>query len=337
MRKVRLLATLTPSMPHFNRFATDERLSGIRINSAMMELDELDNEFSAVERIYAKKHVPLFYDIKGRQLRIREVFPKTDHIELKLNHNISVSDDVPVLFKGGEDMAVLSHIATNCDNEQTLVFHPGAPHFNVKSGESICIRDDSFVVNGDTFPQYEIEKIQRVKASGLFTKYVLSYVESQNDLNQFRSLVGNDVDVIAKIESRPGLNWVESGWKPQPRTRLMAARGDLYLEVKKPHEILNAMKLIIKKDPNAIVGSRILLSCVNRDIPDAVDFSELAWLYDIGYNTMMLCDDLCIREERLSRAVNVFDAFRNSYCQNGEKSDHSQWPDLFQWFRRKSN
>ncbi len=38
----------------------------------------------------------------------------------------------------------------------------------------------------------------------------------------------------------------------------MAARGDLYVEINTPHDILNATKLIIEKDPEAIVGSRML-------------------------------------------------------------------------------
>lgn len=93
----------------------------------------------------------------------------------------------------------------------------------------------------------------------------------------------------------------------------MAARGDLYVEVDKPHEILNAMKLIIKKDPEAFVGSRILLSVINP-VPECHDFSDLAWLYDIGYRKMMLCDEICLKEELLNRAVSVLDAFRKSYA-----------------------
>jgi hypothetical protein len=32
-----------------------------------------------------------------------------------------------------------------------------------------------------------------------------------------------------------------------------------------------------------------------------------------GYKNMMLCDELCLKEELLSRAVNVFQAFKESY------------------------
>ena len=313
---IKLLVTLSPSMPHFHRFSTDKRIDGIRINSAMMELDELDNEFKAVAS--SNHTVPLWYDIKGRQLRIREVHPNGDHVELVMNHRIEVQTPTVVLFKGGEDSAILEGFREK-DGRQQLVFKPGAPKFNLKSGESICIRDKSFRIKGSTFPDYEIEKIKRVVKSGLFAKYVLSYVESNQDIEQFRQFVGPDAEIMAKIENPRGLNYVMQEFKPEPNLSLMAARGDLYIEVQRPHDILAAQRVIIRADPHACVGSRILLSCVNKAVPDAVDFSELAWLYDIGYRSMMLCDDLCIKEDRLSRAVNAFHEFRSIYAKVTER------------------
>jgi len=96
----------------------------------------------------------------------------------------------------------------------------------------------------------------------------------------------------------------------------MAARGDLYVEVNQPHDILNACKLVVSKDKEAFVGSRMLLSIIqNRHgVPSAADFSELAWLYDIGYRNFLLCDELCLKENWLGAATNAFDAFRESYC-----------------------
>ena len=47
----------------------------------------------------------------------------------------------------------------------------------------------------------------------------------------------------------------------------MAARGDLYVEVDRPHLILNAMEKIIKADPNAIAASRMLNSLKNTVEP----------------------------------------------------------------------
>jgi hypothetical protein len=75
-----------------------------------------------------------------------------------------------------------------------------------------------------------------------------------------------------------------------------------------------AQKLIAQKDPQALVGSRILLSVVTNPVPECHDFSDLAWLYDIGYRRMMLCDELCLKEPLLGTAINVFDSFRNVYA-----------------------
>jgi pyruvate kinase len=310
-RQLHLLVTLSPTMPHFKRFARDKRLSGIRVNSAMIYANEMDAELKAAAAV--PNAVPLYFDLKGRQLRIKQVYHVDKHLELELNHRISVKCPTPVLFKGGEDHALLLEVKDQGpDQPQRLVFH-GGPEFNLKPGESICIRHPSFAVLDQTFPAYEVERIKKVAACG-WTRYVLSYVESQRDIDEFRQYVGNDVEVVAKIESRKGLEWVANGYKPQNNLRLLTARGDLYLEVNRPHEMLAAQRLIVEKDPQAIVGSRILLSCCRRSIPDAVDFSELAWLFDIGYRTMMLCDDLCIDEAMLSRAINAFDAFREDYA-----------------------
>lgn len=48
-------------------------------------------------------------------------------------------------------------------------------------------------------------------------------------------------------------------------------------------------------------------------VPACADFSDLAWLYDIGYREMMLCDEICLKDVLLSAAVNTFHAFRLSY------------------------
>jgi hypothetical protein len=85
------------------------------------------------------------------------------------------------------------------------------------------------------------------------------------------------------------------------------------VELEHPHEILGAMKVLIEKDPEACVGSRMLLSVVNDPVPSCADWHELAWLYDIGYRRMMLCDELCLKDDLLSTAVNAFQAFRLSY------------------------
>lgn len=92
----------------------------------------------------------------------------------------------------------------------------------------------------------------------------------------------------------------------------MAARGDLYVEVDHPHEIIAAQRLIIEKDPDALVGSRMLLSLFNSNVPSCSDICELELLKNMGYKSFLLCDDLCKKGTALHRAVDTFTALSSS-------------------------
>lgn len=336
-----LMVTLWPSFSHFYKFANDPRISGIRLNSAMISNPELEKELRAIADIDSA--TPLYFDAKGRQARVKWVDKSNaNNLNLRLNHPISVKTPVRVLFKAGADSALLEKLD---EDGQRLIFH-GGPAYMVEPGESIHILDPSFRINGSLFTDEEKAKIEKVKAAG-FTRYFLSYVERQKDIDEFRELVGKNSIIMLKIENMRGLTFVANEFNKTDELILVAARGDLFIELEWPHHILKALELIIQKDPGACVGSRILLSVVNelrnkktieaikfvrsdefksadptrlvektllslvnRDIPSCADFCELAWLYDLGYRNMMLCDELCLYEELLDLAVSAFEAFR---------------------------
>jgi pyruvate kinase len=306
METLNLSVTLWPSFSHFGQFVRDSRVSSIRLNSAMMSMPELDEELTKIEKMKVK--TPLYYDIKGRQLRITEVLFNPNYLDIRINHPIEVDTPTVVLFKAGADHALLQKVE---EDGRRLIFL-GGPKFNVKDGESIHIRDESLIVKGPQFTDIELEKIKKVKSAG-FKHWFLSYVESQTDVDEFIKLVGDDAIVNLKIENKKGIDYVENTFVKKKNINLVAARGDLYVEVDKPHEILDVVKLIVNKDPEAIVGSRLLLSVITDPVPSCADFHELAWLTDIGYKNFLLCDELCLHGNLLNRAVNVFDAFKNYY------------------------
>ncbi len=310
MANIDLMVTLWPTFPHFPRFAHDMQLSGIRLNSAMMSNPELEKELATIAK--TKPTVPLFFDVKGRQLRIASVNFNPNYLDITLNHPISVAvsatSPLPVLFKAGADGAMLERVE---EDGRRLIFR-GGPHYMVRPGESLHIRHPSLVVKGPLFTDEELLKIEKVKAAG-FKRYYLSYVEEQSDVDQFLELVGKDCQVYLKIESKKGLEFVARKFRKRPNLVLVAARGDLYVEIDRPHEIMAALKLIIEKDPEAQAGSRILLSVVQEPVPSAADFLELAWMYDKGYRSMLLCDELCLKEDLLSTAIRAFADFKKSY------------------------
>lgn len=339
MSDLDLLVTLWPSFEHFPRFANDSRLAGIRLNSAMMNNPELENELELIRSL--NPSVPLYFDVKARQLRVEDVSDNKDHLDLKLNHPIEVEAPVMVLFKAERDAALLERVE---DGGRRLIFR-GGPTYMVHPGESLHIRHPSLRVHGELFTDAELRKIETVKKAG-FTLFFLSFVENNRDIEQFQELVGKDVEIRLKIENERGLDFVAREFRKQPNLILIAARGDLYVEIDRPHHMIEALKLIIAKDPQASVASRILLSVVydqimdniklilakdpdasidsrmllsmvNDPIPACADFLELAWLYDIGYRDMMLCDEICFSESLLAIALNAFESFRQTYAMSG--------------------
>lgn len=356
--KPELLVTLWPSFPHYRGFSRDSRLAGIRLNSAMMTAPELDAELEKIRMNPGR--VPLWYDIKGRQPRIIEVIPNEDHLDLRLNHAVEVRTPCPVILKGGADHALLDHLE---EDGRRLVFR-GGPRYQVKAGESLYLRDPNLRIKGDILTPDEIAKIEKVRAAG-FKRWFLSYVEQQSDLDRFQELVGKDAEIWLKIESMAGLRFVSEQFRKRDNLVLVAARGDLYVEIDKPHRIGQALRLIVDKDPKACVASRIMLSVVDKTadtetlwryrdaddnefylsqptesgwvrspltgealqmtpektylgankivcnpVPSCADFLELEWLWWFGYRRMMLCDEMCLREDLLTTCVNAFDAWR---------------------------
>lgn len=307
-----LMVTMCPGFGHFYKFANDQRVDSVRFNSAMITLPELDNELAILTSKPPK--APVYYDVKGRQMRILKVETVDSNLVLTINHPIYVDTPTVVLFKAGADVAMLDHIEETEDG-QRLVFS-GGPAYNLVPGESLHIRDKSFKnLRGSTkedsvFTVLEQEKIKKVKAAGI-NKFFLSYVENQQDVDLFQEMVGEDAEIWLKIESIEGLKYVQNSFKKRDNLVLVAARGDLFVELDQPHHMIEALRLIINKDPEACVGSRLLLSIVDSPVPSCADLLEIAWLHDIGYRRMLLCDEICLKENLLASAVAVFNGVKH--------------------------
>ena len=107
------------------------------------------------------------------------------------------------------------------------------------------------------------------------------------------------------------MSYVKNQWAGE--SRLMAARGDLYVELSKPHEIIDAVETILKKDKDAIVASRLFNSFSHSLEPTCSDISDVDNLLRMGYKTFMLGDDICMRRESLLSALNLFSAMAERY------------------------
>lgn len=253
-----------------------------------------DGPREALERL-TKFNQPLWVDLKGRQLRVvgAAIPPFT---EIKLSHRIKVNTPVDAYFSDGNERARI--VAVDGDR---IILEDG-PRRLVGPGESVNIMHPSLEIEG-TLTETDKAYLSTMKEMGL-TKVMLSYVESASDVDEVKSLLPN-AEVLLKIETQRGLEFAKKN--KATHGHLIAARGDLFVEVLRPHKIVDAVKTIIQADSNAIVASRIFDSLGWTPVPVSADIGDVAFLMEIGYRTFMLGDTVCLKRDSVIEALNLLE------------------------------
>ena len=295
------IVTVPPYAPFIREIAKHPIVSGIRLNTVMPIKEPVPDLLRRLKEEARGKDV--WVDLKGRQLRIAThgVPPFT---EIKLTHRIEVQTPVRAYFSGGREVATVVGV----DGDR-LIMQDG-PKRVVGPGEAVNIPDESLRIEGyltDTDRAY----LEAAAAVGN-PHVMLSFVEGKQDIAQARAIYP-DAIIAAKIESRRGLVYARESWDPKGAQRLMAARGDLYLEVKRPHEIVGALEDIVGKDPRAIVASRLFSSLAQGYMPEAADIGDADSLMRMGYTTFMLGDEVCLQRDSALSALNLLDAMTTEY------------------------
>ena len=229
-------------------------VTGLRLNT-VMPLKHGPAE--AIERLSGLGK-PLWVDLKGRQLRVAEA-AIPPYTEVRLSHRIKVETPVDAYFNDGRELARLAAV----DGDRLIL--ADGPQRLIGPGESVNIMHPSLEIEG-YLTETDTAYLQAMKAAGL-NKVMLSYVEGPEDIAVVRQILP-DAEMILKIETQKGLDFArQHGSK---FGQLMAARGDLYVEVIQPHRIIGALRTIIAADPKAGVASRIFDSLGFHPYPPAL-------------------------------------------------------------------
>ncbi len=297
--KPNAIVTIPPYAPFIKEVVSHPLVSGVRLNTVMPIKDSLEDLLSRLKEICSPKE--LWIDLKARQLRVKGYWvpPFT---EVEVSHPIQVNVPTTAYFHDGQECATLVAV-----NENKLIFLEG-PRRVIGPGESLNIPDPSLLINGfltDTDKRY----IEAAEKLGL-KNYMLSFVESSIDITNFKKIVP-DSNLVAKIESPKGLSYVRNEWSEN--VRLLTARGDLFVEVSRPHLIVAAMHEILSKDPNAILASRIFNSLATSLEPSCTDITDVYGSLLMGYRTFMLGDDVCMAKESVISSLNLLDSIVDSY------------------------
>jgi pyruvate kinase len=275
---------------------------GLRLNTVMPIADSLEDTLKRLnDEAQSAGGKELWIDLKCRQLRV-EGYWVPPYTEVKLSHTITVKTPVQAYFSDGRETATIVKVDGN-----RLIMLEG-PRRVIGPGESVNIPDQSLTIDGyltDTDKRY----IEAGVKTGL-RNYMLSFVEKEEDIAALGEYIPG-ANIVAKIESQKGMQYVQNEWNSS--SRLMAARGDLYVELKLPHEVIDAVETIVRKDPQAIVASRIFNSLSASLEPSCADIGDVDNLMRMDYKTLMLGDDICMNRNSVVSGLNLLAAMREKY------------------------
>ncbi len=292
------IVTVPPYAPFIKDVVNHPMVSGIRLNTVMPIQGKLEDTLKNLQ----STGKDLWIDLKYRQLRVTGYWipPFT---EIELSHNIELDTTNPILayFSDGRQQATILR------QEKNKLYMQEGPKRVIGPGESLNIKHPSLKILGG-LTNTDKEYLRVGKKLGI-DKFMLSFVEEEKDLYELLSYYPQ-AHIAEKIESKKGLQYINNSWKGQ---RLMAARGDLYVEVDRPHQIIKAMKDIIQADPKAIAASRIFPSLAYTLVPACEDIGDVDSLMQMGYRTFMLGDDVAMKKDSVMGALNLLEELAISY------------------------
>jgi pyruvate kinase len=289
---VHAIVTAPPYAPYLEEVATHPIVCGLRLNTVM----PLTEPHTEVLRRMSSLGQPLWVDLKGRQLRVvgAAIPPYT---EIRVSHPIEVRTPVDAFLSDGRERVRVAAV----DGDR-LIMEDG-PRRLVGPGESVNIVHPSLRIHG-TLTDTDRAYLQAMQEVGLH-HVMLSYVESGADVDEVRDLLPG-AEVLLKIENERGLEYARQ--HGAEHGHLMAARGDLYVEVLRPHRIVGALRTVIEADPRAVVASRLLESLAVDPVPESADISDIAFLLGLGYRTFLLGDTVCFDRDSVIEALNLLEA-----------------------------
>ena len=295
------IVTIPPYAPFIDEVLKHEAVSGVRLNTVMPVKESLEELLKRLDEKAKKFGKELWVDLKCRQLRVK-TYGVPPFTEIELSHNIEVDTPVKAFFSDGKEAATVLEVDGN-----KLIMQEG-PKRVVGPGESVNIPHRSLSVDG-YFTDTDKGYIEAGKKAGV-NHYMISFVEGKEDIDAFKELYP-EAAVAAKIESRKGMHYVVNEYDKE--ARLMAARGDLYVELRMPHHIIEAVETIVEKDPDAIAASRIFASLSYGLEPSCEDIGDVDNLLRMGYKTFMLGDDICMQRDSIISGLNLFAAMAEKY------------------------
>ena len=309
MRKTKIVCTIGPSSNNEETFEAmcKAGLNVARLNFSHGTHEEHRRTIEIIKKVREKLGLPIamMLDTKGPEYRIKTF----------RNNSVTVADGDEFTFTTEDIEGDKTRVSVNYDGlakdlsvgDKVLV-NNGLVSFEVteiKGKDVVC----KVLIGGElsnrksmSFPNKHMHKIylsEDDKKDILFgiehgVDYIAaSFVSSKEDLLSIKKFLadngGNDIDVIAKIENRAGIDNIEEICKECEG--IMIARGDLGVEV--PFAELPAIqKYLITKcrllGKRVITATEMLESMIHNPRPTRAEISDVANAVYDGTSAVML-------------------------------------------------
>ena len=307
--KINLIGSIQPTASYLREIVSHQMFSGLRLNTAIpFSKPKKKVLYELKKKIYPKT---LWVDLKCRELRIKHKVTVPGGL-LELNHDIEVKTPTTLYYNEGEKYLIVDELIDG--NKLRIKIPKNAPDdFKIIFGQSASVNIPEVRKIHGFLTENDREYIKAALENDIHD-YMISFVERSSDIKEILE-IDPDASIVAKIESEKGIQFIKNEYDDfKDNVRLMIARGDLYIELDRPHKILNMMKLIIEKDPDAIAASRILLSVLDSDeIPNCADLCDVGFILQLGYRNLLLGDHVCEDETALKNAIGILEAIQEDF------------------------
>ncbi len=309
MKKTKIVCTLGPASETEEVISAmaDAGMNVARINFSHGTHEEHTKKIATVKALRAKKQIalPIMLDTKGPEFRIRTF--KNGKILLKEGDTFTFTTDE---IEGDEARVSVSYkgICSDMNAGDKILLNNGLMVFEVKevkAKEVVC----TVLVGGELsnrksmfFPEKELHLeylSEQDKSDLLFgieqgVDFVAcSFVSKAQDIIDVRNFLNEhgstDIDLIAKIENRAGVNNLDSILEVSDG--IMIGRGDMGVEI--PYEELpDIQKTIItacrKAGKRCITATEMLESMIKQPRPTRAEISDVANAVYDGSSAIML-------------------------------------------------
>lgn len=309
MKKTKIVCTLGPACRNEETLTkmVQAGMNVARLNFSHGDYEEHKKNIELIKKVREKLNVPLpiMLDTKGPELRIRTF----------KNHKIFLKDGDVFTFtvdevEGDQDRVSVSYkgIVNDLEPGDTILLNNGLLIFRVTDvnktevktlvevGGELSDKKSMFFPDKTLSLKYLSEQDKKDILFGVengIDFIACSFTSKAQDITDIRNLLkenGNpDIDLIAKIESRSGVNNIDEIL--DVANGIMVARGDLGVEV--PYEELpQIQKMLINKcrlaSKRCITATEMLESMISQPRPTRAEISDVANAVYDGTSAVML-------------------------------------------------